>query len=183
MQKRVPPPAATAWAAAVMLVALAAVACAPTLDWREARPEGAGVLMLFPCRPDRHEREVRMHAAPMRLQLHSCPAGGATFSLAVADTTDPAQVTPLLAALRAQAIANLNGAAIEEPLPAIAGATPNGQSALLRIDGRRPDGRPVVAHAAFFVKGLRLYQATVLGAVEAVSAEALETFFASIRLP
>ena len=73
--------------------------------------------------------------------------------------------------------------AVEAPPPAIAGATPNGQSALLRIDGRRPDGRPVVARAAFFVKGLRLYQATVLGAGEPVNAEALETFFASIRLP
>jgi hypothetical protein len=181
MQKRALAPAVTAAVVAVALIDL--VACAPTLDWREARPEGSGVVMLFPCRPDRHERVVRVSAAAVQMQLHSCRAGGATFSLAVADTADPGQVTPLLAALRAQATANLSGASVEETLPSIAGSTPNPQSVRLRIDGKRPDGRPVVAHAAFFVKGLRLYQATVLGTGEPVGAEALETFFASIRLP
>ncbi len=73
--------------------------------------------------------------------------------------------------------------ATERPLPAIAGATPNAESTLLRIVGRRGDGRRVVAHAAFFVKGLRLYQATVLGDDDPADGEVLETFFGSIRLP
>ena len=29
--------------------------------------------------------------------------------------------------------------------------------------GRLPDGRPVTAHAAFFVHGVRVYQATAIG--------------------
>ena len=38
--------------------------------------------------------------------------------------------------------------------------------------------------AAFFVKGLRLYQATVLGDDDAPAArEAADTFFGAIRLP
>jgi hypothetical protein len=36
---------------------------------------------------------------------------------------------------------------------------------------------------AFFVKGLRLYQATVLGDDDPADGETLETFFGSIRLP
>lgn len=175
--------AAVAAPAVALLALLCLGACAPALDWRETHPAGSGVVMMFPCRPDRHERTVRMVDADLRLQLHSCRAGGATFSLAAADGADPARVMPLLAALRAQALANLGGGAIEEPLPAIAGATPNPQSALLLIVGQRQDGRRVVAHAAFFVKGLRLYQATVLGADQTPGSEALETFFGSIRLP
>jgi hypothetical protein len=174
--------AASPWA--VLAIACALGACSPALDWRESRPEGSGATLLFPCRPARQDRDVRVGTATLRLQLHSCNAGDMTFSLAVADGAEPAQVTQLLAALRAQALANLgNSAASERPLPAISGATPNPQSALLRIAGQRPDGRRVVADAAFFVKGLRLYQAMVLGEGDPDRSETLETFFASIRFP
>jgi hypothetical protein len=176
-RRRVPAPAAA------LLAVVSFVACAPALDWRESHPDGSGVVMMFPCRPDRQERTARVGDATLRLQLHSCRAAGATFSLAAADGAEPAQVTPLLGTLRSQVLANLGGVATEEPLPAIVGATPNAQSALLRIDGRRADGRRVVAYAAFFVKGLRLYQAMVLDADAAAGNEALETFFSSIRLP
>jgi hypothetical protein len=169
--------------AAPAVALLAFAGCAPTLDWRDSHPQGSGVAMMFPCRPERQERTAQVGAATLRLQLHSCRAGGVTFSLAAADGAEPADVTPLLAALRSQALANLAGVATAEPLAAIAGATPNEQSALLRIVGRRADGRRVVAHAAFFVKGVRLYQAMVLDADDAVGDEAIETFFTSIRLP
>jgi hypothetical protein len=168
--------------AAGLLMLFALAGCAPTLDWREARPQGSGVAMMFPCRPDRQERTAQVETSTLRLQLHSCRAGGATFSLAAADGAEPAQVTSLLAALRSQALTKLSGSATAEPLPAIVGATPNEQSALVRIVGRRADGRRVVAHAAFFVKGVRLYQAMVLDADDAVGSEAIETFFTSIRL-
>jgi hypothetical protein len=169
---------------AMLATTLLLTACSPTLDWRESRPEGSGAILLFPCRPDRHERSVRVVDTTLRLQLHSCKAGGATFSLTVGDGAEPAQVTPVLAALRNQTLANLGAADVtERPLPPIAGATPNPESALLRIVGRRADGRRVVAHAAFFVKGLRLYQATVLADDDPAGSETLATFFASIRLP
>jgi hypothetical protein len=183
MQQREEEDGVAAPSLVALAAALALAACSPVLDWRESHPEGSGAVMLFPCRPVRHDRTVRVADATLRWQLHSCAAGGATFSLAVADGAEPAQVTPLLAALRTEAVANLGGSATEQPPVAIAGATPNAQSALLRIVGRRPEGRPVVAHAAFFVKGLRLYQATVLADDEPAGSEALDTFFASIRLP
>ena len=169
---------------AVLAAVLSLAACSPTFDWRESRPDGSGATLLFPCRPERHEGTVRVAETTLRLQLHSCSAGGATFSLTVGDGAEPAQVTPLLAALRNQALVNLGAAeATERDLPATAGATPNRESALLRIVGRRADGRRVVAHAAFFVKGLRLYQATVLADDDPAGSETLATFFGSIRLP
>jgi hypothetical protein len=66
---------------------------------------------------------------------------------------------------------------------ALAGTTPNPQAARVHIVGKRPDGRRVVADAAFFVKGLTLYQATVLGSGDGPGREAIETFFGAIRLP
>jgi hypothetical protein len=113
------------------------------------------------------------------MQMHSCSAAGAAFSLAFADVADVARVTSLLAALRVAAQANLGGAATARPL-VVAGATPNEQSALIQIEGRLPDGRRLVEHAAFFARGLRLYQATALG--ESIDADALDTFFNSIQV-
>lgn len=170
-------------AAAALAVAASSLACSPVFDWRETRPEGSDAALMFPCRPVKQERTVRIGAAVLPMRLHSCSAGGASFALGTVDVADPAEVTPLLAAFRAQAAANLSGAATEQGAFAPPGATPNPQSARIAIAGTRPDGRHVVAQAAFFVKGLRLYQATVLGADDAGGREAVDTFFGAIRLP
>lgn len=170
-------------ASAGLVVALSMLACSPALDWRESRPEGSGVAMMFPCRPERQERPARIGTETLAMRLYSCHAAGSTFALVNADATDPSRVEALLEAWRGQAIANVDGIAAAEATPTIPGATPNAQSARLRIVGKRPDGRRVVAHAAFFVKGLTLYQATVIGAEEPADREAIDTFFGSIRLP
>jgi len=168
--------------AAALGAAMAVLACAPTFNWREVRPDGSGVATLFPCRPVKEERLTRIGTSASQMQLHSCGAGGATFSLAAIDAGDPAAVAPMLDALRDQAAANLAGPATEQGPFAPPGATPNPRSARVAIVGKRPDGRRVVAQAAFFVKGFRLYQATVLNADVAGGPEAADTFFGAIRL-
>jgi len=138
--------------------------------------------MLFPCRPDRQQRTVQVEATALRMQLHSCKAGGFAFSLSFADVDDPLRVAALLAALRQHQVANVAGTAATLPLPRLVGATPNPQSQFLRIEGRLPDGRDVVVHAAFFVKGLRVYQASVVSQGEGPGPETLASFFDSIRV-
>ncbi|MCE9657159.1 MAG: hypothetical protein K8R60_01265 [Burkholderiales bacterium] len=168
---------ALGWPALALLPAL--LACSPAFDWREVRPDGGDLTMLFPCRPEKRERTLALAGAELRMQLHSCEAAGAPFSLAVVDAGEPTRVEPLLAALKASAAANIGGAAVAEPFSP-PGATPNPASALLRLQGRLPDGRPVTEHAAFFVRGLRVYQATAIG--EALPDDAVKTFFAAIKL-
>jgi hypothetical protein len=160
------------------------LACSPAFDWRETRPEGSGAIAMFPCRPVKQERSVRIGAAVLPMQLHSCRAGDTLFLIAAVDVADPAEVTPRLAEFRAQALANLGAASGGEVAPIeVAGATPNPQSGRLGIVAARPDGRRVVAQAAFFVKGLRLYQATVLAADGSLGRDVVDTFFGAIRLP
>jgi hypothetical protein len=166
-----------------LVLASALSGCSPTFDWREVRPEGSAVAMMFPCRPVRQERTVRVGAATLPMQLHSCSAGDATFLLAGIDAADPGDVTGLLGAFRRQAVDNVAGTATEERPFQAPGATPNPLSARLRIAGVRADQRPVVAQAVFFVKGLRLYQASVLATNDASRREAVDTFFGAIRLP
>lgn len=177
-------PSGLAYARCVALAALAmtAAGCSPALDWRESRPEGSGATLLFPCRPSQVERTVRIAETSLRMQMHSCSAGGATFSLAVADAGAPDRVTPLLGAWRAQSAANIAGAPRPLHMPALAGATPNPSAGLFRIEGMLPDARPVVEHVAFFVSGTRLYQAVVICTGKPVAQEALDSFFGSIQI-
>ena len=138
---------------------------------------------MFPCRPERQQRTAQVDGSALRMQLHSCKAAGFTFSLSVADSDDPLRVSSLLAALHQHLVANVGGAVVVLPMPKMVGATPNPHSQFLRIEGRLPDGRDVVVHAAFFVKGLRVYQASVVSQGERPGPETLATFFDSIRLP
>jgi hypothetical protein len=168
--------------AATLTLAIGMVACSPTLDWREARPEGSGLATMFPCRPQHHERKVALAGDVVAMRMDACSAGGANFALSTLDIAEPVRVTPELAALRAQLLANLGGTATEQHAVTLAGATPNPESMRVHIVGKRPDGSLVVADAAFFVRGLTLYQATVLGTDVVPGREAVDTFFGAIRL-
>jgi len=170
-------------AATAALAATTLAACSPTFDWREARPAGSGAVLMFPCRPQQQQRDVSLAGSVVTMRMDACSAGGANFALATLDAGDPRRVTPELAALRTQLLAHLGAATAEQHPLVLAGATPNPESVRLHAEGKRPDGTRVVAEGAFFVKGLTLYQATVLGADGGPGREAIDTFFAAIRLP
>ena len=164
-----------------LLPVLGLAACAPTLDWREVRPEGSGAVALFPCKPDSQARTVTLAGAPVRLTLLACKAGDITWALAHADLADPARVGAALAELRAAAAANLGAVAPRELPLKLDGATPNPASGRVELSGRLPDGAPVQEQQALFAKGTRVFQATALG--ERLGAETLEPFFGGLRLP
>lgn len=163
----------------LMLAALAA--CSPALDWREARPEDSGLLLLMPCRPDHFQRSVLLAGMAVRLALDSCSAGDTTWAVAHADVGDPARVGAALDALR-EATARNVGAAAGSPLAlSVSGSTPQAQSVRVVLQGQRPDGQPLQAQVAVFARGTRVFQATALGA--RLPAEGAETFFGSLRFP
>ncbi|WP_298835525.1 hypothetical protein [uncultured Piscinibacter sp.] len=166
-----------------LLAALNAIlaACSPALDWREFQPEGSGIVAAFPCKPDRHARSVKLEVQTVRMEMLVCSVGEVSFALSFADLDDPARVPAALQELRALAVSNLASPGGETLPLQVPGMTPNPMAARIRLDGRRPDGTAMQEQAAFFVKGLRIYQATVLG--KRVPIEAADTFLGSLRLP
>lgn len=162
-------------------LAAALCACSPTFDWREMQAEGSGVVASFPCKPDRHVRTVPLAGQAVRMEMLVCSAGGATFGLSFVDVGDPARVTSTLLELQRLAIANIAASSSGSAPLQVAGMTPNPGAVRLRLEGRGPDGTGVSEQAGFFVKGLRVYQATVLG--KSWPSEAADTFFAGLRLP
>ncbi len=168
-------------AAALGALCLAS-ACAPSLNWREWRPEGGEVQAMFPCKPAGPTRRVPLAGAEVSMTLVACDADGSTFVLGFADVGDPARVGPALDALAASAANNV-GAAVEaaasQPAP-VPGATPHRESRRLRLAGRRPDGSALELHVAVFSRGTTVFQAAVVG--NRPGAEAVDTFFAGLRL-
>ncbi len=115
------------------------------------------------------------------MDMFVCTADDMTFALAYLDAAESAGVLAALTDLRKVAIANVGGGdGVVGPLR-VQGMTPSGQAARLRLTGRRPDGGPLHEQAAFFARGLRVYQASVIGRAQAD--EAADTFFASMKLP
>lgn len=164
-----------------MLGLAALAACSPALDWREVRPEGSGLQLLMPCRPDRHERSVPLAGQPVRLALAVCSAGDQTFAIGHADVADPARVGAALDALREAAAANVGAAQGTAAPYVVPGATPHPRSQRVLLQGRRPDGQPVQMQVAVFTRGTRVFQATLLGT--RVTPEAAQSFFESPRFP
>jgi hypothetical protein len=167
----------------VVAAATALAACSPTFDWRETGVDtaapNAAMRAMFPCKPDRHARPIELNGQRTTMQMAVCAAGGATFALSAAEVANAASVGAGLQQLRAAAVANLRGETSEVKPWQLAGMTPSPESVRLSIRGQLPDGAPVIEHAALFVQGLMLYQASVIGAKP--DPEAVETFFAGLK--
>jgi hypothetical protein len=168
-------------AAATVLMVLAMPGCSPSLDWREARPAD-GLTLLFPCKPDTHVRPVAMNGASQSMSVSSCSADGRTFALGYLDVSDIGQLAPVLQAMQQSLADKLQapGAPALRKPATVPGATPHPLSVQLVVEGRRPDGRSLRADSLFFCRGLRVYQATMIG--ERADAQALDTFFSSLKL-
>ena len=167
--------------ARILLPALLVTACTPALNWREIRPDGSELMALFPCKPDRMTRHLALAGVRTQMQLLSCDAGGVTYAVTHAAVEQPAQVDPALKALHQAAAANVGGSPHRSSPLAVPGMNPHPLAQRLTLSGRHADGAAVQMQAAFFVRGLRVVQATVVG--PRLDGEAADNFFAGLRLP
>ncbi len=164
----------------LLAVMAALTGCSPTLDWREVRPDGAGVEGLFPCKPSTDVRTVALDGARVRMTLLSCAAGDVTWALMFADVADPARVASGLAALRAASASNLGGTPQVLGALEVVGMTPNASAERVRIQGVIPDGRQMTLETGFFVRGTHVFQASVMGST--VPGDGAATFFEGFKL-
>lgn len=166
---------------AVLMACALLSACTPALDWRETPVPGSGVNALFPCKPDTHVRRITLLGAEMQMHLTSCTAAGSVYAVSHVDVGDPGRVTPAMQKLRTLAAENIGGAATVLRPQAVPGMTPHPLAERLALAGRRPDGSAIAAQAVFFARAAVVYQATVVG--DRLDTEAVDTFFAALKLP
>ncbi len=144
-----------------------ASACTPALDWREVRPDGAHLALMFPCKPASNARNVDMQGRQVRTFLIACKTADQSFSLSYADVGDPALVGAALKQMRESLTAKLLPSAVQPVASAtslkVSGMTPNPQALAQPLSGQMPDGSAVSGIVAVFARGTVVYQAVVLG--------------------
>lgn len=165
---------------AAWVVLLALCGCSPTYDWREVRPSGSALTALFPCRPQQLSRTTELAGAKLLMQMHVCDTSKETLAVGFLDVGHPGQVAAALASLRAALQVNFSATQIQVAPLHVPGMTPNPNAVLVSMHGVSARGLPVRVTAAFFARGLRVYQASVFGAE--VDSEVLQTFVAGLRL-
>jgi hypothetical protein len=163
-----------------MTVGLALAGCAPANDWREVRPEGAGVAALFPCRPEHYMRSINLPAAAAPMHLLVCRSARATFAIGYLDVSAPSEVSGTLVALRRAAAISMSANELSVTTVVVPGMTPNPQAKAIVLRGRSAQGASIESRVALIARGLRVYQATVFA--EEIDSDAAETFFAALRL-
>lgn len=167
-----------------LAVAALVAACSPTFNWREVPVAESGLVAMLPCKPDRADRALPLGAESVRVDMTGCEAGGATFAIAHASASGPAQAEAWLNAWRAATRAQLGGAAAAESSAAVQRATATPSPLRLDAPGAPQGAAPV--QILWFAQSQKdgsvaLYQATVLG--KPSSDEAPKTFFEGLRLP
>lgn len=154
-------------------------ACSPGLDWREVRPEGANLLLMFPCKPASDARKVEMQGRSFDMHLQACKAGQQSFALSYVDVGDPALVGPALRQMRESLAAKLAAGAASAVAVQIGGMTPNPQALQQPLNGQLPDGSAAQGAVAVFARGTMVFQGVVLGAKRDAAAE--DNFFSGMK--
>ena len=185
------------FAASATTLLLLLPACSPTLNWRDVRPEGTGLVLLLPCKPDKAEKTVPLGGKPTTLKMLGCNAGGATFAVAMADIGDAAAAAPVLAQWQALTLANMKAPPLEGGGAVVAASAAGGNQptqvaavklpgaalqpspVLIKARGQRVDGTAAAGHAAYFAQGSQLFQVVLYA--DKIAPEVSETFFSSIR--
>ena len=160
---------------------IALTACAPALNWRDVRVPGGELSALFPCKPDHFVRQVALAGAPRQMHLSSCAAAGSTYAVSHIEVADAAQRVAVSQALRALAADNIGGVVSVVGPYTVRGTTVQAPAEQLTVAGQRRDGSTLRAALVLFVKDRAVYQATVIG--DQPNADAVDTFFAALKLP
>ena len=164
-----------------MAALLVLAACSPAFNWREVRPENTRLSLLLPCKPDKAQKVVPLGGRPTTLSMLGCDAGGATFAVAVADMGDVSKAASVLALWQNLTLANMKavpGTAQSMPLN-IPGASPEPAAARVLAQGQRIDGAAVSGQAAYFSKGIQVFQVVMYA--PKIESEVAETFFSSLK--
>jgi hypothetical protein len=102
-------------------------ACAPALNWREfTLPDGDGLRVQFPCKPDASERTLNWPASgqPVTVRMHRCQADGHTWVVQAIRLDTVTRVEPTLREWPPMVLANLRLAAGVAPVADLSPSLP-----------------------------------------------------------
>lgn len=137
------------------------MACSPTYNWRELALDG-GLKVLLPCKPEHLQRKVQVLRQTWDMSMHACEAGGQNWVLSEVEVTDPAQLMSVQRAINEAVAGNLATHLGQARVPESSGLKLAQEVQRYELHGQRPDGAAVSLQVWSFVRGTRVYQASVL---------------------
>ena len=162
--------------------------CSPALNWRDARLVGAGLSLMFPCKPNGQTRVVEVAGQPWAADLLACDAAGMTFAALALVPPPRAQPSSQPAGLPDQAMDRLAQEAVtrwgplegEQAAPAGVRLPEGVQERWTRHARAAIGGSALRTHALFMATPQGLVQLSVHG--ERLSEAALENFFGQLKV-
>ena len=173
-------------------LALAMVACTPTLNWREVRLDG--LTALLPCKPDQAQRSVRLGTVDIQMDMVGCEAADALYAISHLRAQDVNQAAGLLSEWRAATLSNLHATSVHPHAFKLAkvadgafqipygaqAAAPDGAWELLWVQGQSPDASAVQSRLAWFALGADVYHVAVYGAQ--LGPQTVDMLYSDLRL-
>jgi len=169
---------------ALITVATWLAGCSPALNWREARIDGAPLIALMPCKPDRATRKLELAGVAVELGMTGCEAAGATFAVSQVRLAPGASAATAMGQWRTAMLANMRAGDVREQPFQPAGSLNLPQSIRLSALGQRADGSVVQSQAVWFARaapdGLWLFHAVIYA--QTLKPEAADAFFGGLKL-
>lgn len=153
----------------LLLLAVTLSACSPKYDWRDYRSQDAPYSVLFPGKPAKQTRTVKLGQLDVSMSMAAADIDGVIFAIGSATLADAAQAPAAVAAMRTAMVNNIGGTVASDTL------LDNGAQ---QVDA---SGRGMRLIGRFMSKDRRVYQVVVIGAPQKIDAETVETFFSSFK--
>jgi hypothetical protein len=163
---------------ASLLLAALLVGCYAETEWRELYwPEGQ-VKALFPAKPAKFSREVRLAGANVPMEMLQVQMKGMAFGVAYSPLP-PAPAADVLASARDVLLKNIEGGLVSEREVAVPGATGMGRE--FRGEGVVA-GTPMIVAARLATSGDRFYEAVFIGRKDRAETVDLDLFLGSLKI-
>jgi hypothetical protein len=160
----------------IPILALLLAACDPTFNWRDYQSTEAKFSAQFPGKPASHTRSIDLNGLKVDMTMTAADVDGALFAVGSATVPDAAQAPAALEAMKTAMVRNVGGTVASE-----ARASANGtHSVRIQANGSR-NGQPVKLVGRFEARGVRVYQAIIIGPDRAVTPENIDQFMSSFK--
>lgn len=152
-----------------LLLAVTLSACSPKYDWRDYRSQDVPYSVLFPGKPAKQTRTVKLGQLDVSMSMAAADIDGVIFAIGSATLADAAQAPAAVTAMRTAMVNNIGGTVASDTL------LDNGAQ---RVDA---SGKGMRLIGRFMSKDRRVYQVVVIGAPQKIDPETVETFFSSFK--
>ena len=167
--------------ASILLASVLQAGCSEDFNWREASLPPTPLRGLFPCKPERAQRNVTLAGASLDLHMASCSTAGVTTAIGHARLPSSDMSGAVLGQWRQATLQTMAARDVVEHPLALIGVRVDTGALQLQAFGKGPDGKPLTLRAAWFAQGSTAFVAMVYG--EQLGADVTETFFSGLRLP